>query len=207
MANGQSKERGILGWFSLLQLHVWVLSLDSRSASSFLGIISTIHHFSFLFRQTKFANWWDLTWQRLKSRFLYWLAVDQNTQGNISYRSSVKKKTTKNSARLTLCQARPSFCTKSAKRSAKSILKFQGIKQNSTVDRVCEHPFSFNPSYYNPILTQKWQIKDFHMILGDPFASVFGRRLDCANFQWSNSWKQRILTLNNKAWSYSLSSC
>ena len=42
VANEQSKERGILGWFSLLQLHVWVLSLDSKSASSFLGIINTI---------------------------------------------------------------------------------------------------------------------------------------------------------------------
>ena len=42
LANGQSKERGTLGWFSLLQLHLWVLSLDSKSASSFLGILNTI---------------------------------------------------------------------------------------------------------------------------------------------------------------------
>ena len=62
----------------------------------FFGNIKHNLAFSFLFRPTKFANWLDWTWQRLKSRFLYWLAVDQNTQGNIYNTDPLLKKKTKN---------------------------------------------------------------------------------------------------------------
>jgi len=76
----------------------------------FFGNIKHNLAFSFLFRPTKFANWLDWTWQRLKSRFLYWLAVDQNTQGNIYNTDPLlkKKQKTKKNKELSETNSLPS---------------------------------------------------------------------------------------------------